>query len=156
MCDVKDTHTRHRPIRVDQELWDAFGALVGDRNRSAVIRDFLRWYIGEPGAEMPARPADGKPERPDDAEGLRKQLQKARNELVHRLSKEPVFSSDLSEALSPLEFRILVLMAEGIAESEVAAELKMSRRRLDEHVKTIAGKVRSGAKIYTPVDEPSD
>ncbi|MEV6035985.1 hypothetical protein AB0L65_32855 [Nonomuraea sp. NPDC052116] len=53
---MKDTHTRHRPIRVDAELWDAFGALVGDRNRSAVIREFIRWYVGERGAKLPRPP----------------------------------------------------------------------------------------------------
>lgn len=59
---VKDTHTRHRPIRVDDALWDAFGAIVGERNRSAVIRDFIRWYIGERGARLPRPPkANAKP-----------------------------------------------------------------------------------------------
>lgn len=56
MCDMKDTHTRHRPIRVDDDLWDAFGAIVGVRNRSKVIRDFIRWFVGVPGAEIPQRP----------------------------------------------------------------------------------------------------
>ncbi|MEV4181664.1 hypothetical protein AB0J28_09475 [Streptosporangium canum] len=53
---MKDTHTRHRPIRVDDDLWVAFGRLVGERNRSAVIRDFIRWYVGERGAKAPKRP----------------------------------------------------------------------------------------------------
>lgn len=53
---VKDTHTPHRPIRVEDELWDSFGALVGARNRSSVIRDFIRWYIGMRGAKLPERP----------------------------------------------------------------------------------------------------
>jgi hypothetical protein len=64
ICLVKDTHTRHRPIRVDDELWAAFGALVGDRNRSAVIREFLRWYVGERGAKLP-RPPKNTPEPSD-------------------------------------------------------------------------------------------
>jgi hypothetical protein len=62
ICHVKDTHTKHRPIRVDAELWTAFGQLVGDRNRSAVIREFIRWYVGERGAKLPRPPkADAEP-----------------------------------------------------------------------------------------------
>ncbi|WP_141703724.1 hypothetical protein [Planobispora rosea] len=57
---MKDSHTPNRPIRVDAELWDAFGALVGPRNRSAILRDFIRWYIRERGARLPDRPT---PER---------------------------------------------------------------------------------------------
>lgn len=56
MCGMKETHTPNRPIRVEAELWDAFGRLVGPRNRSAVIRDFIRWYIRERGATLPKRP----------------------------------------------------------------------------------------------------
>lgn len=56
MTCVKDSHTRHRPIRIDGELWAAFGKLVGERNRSEVIRDFIRWYVGERGAKLPERP----------------------------------------------------------------------------------------------------
>lgn len=62
---VKDTHTRHRPIRVDADLWAAFGRLVGERNRSAVIRDFIRWYVGERGAKLPRPP---KPSEDADAD----------------------------------------------------------------------------------------
>ncbi|RCG27200.1 hypothetical protein DQ384_26130 [Sphaerisporangium album] len=64
---MKDTHTRHRPIRVDTELWEAFGRLVGVRNRSAMIRDFIRWYIGIPGAELPKRPEPAKRSKPAGA-----------------------------------------------------------------------------------------
>ncbi len=60
--DVKETHTKHRPIRVEDELWAAFGRLVGVRNRTAVIRDFIRWYVRERGAKLPRRP--GLPTRP--------------------------------------------------------------------------------------------
>lgn len=56
MCGMKDTHTPNRPIRVEDELWAEFGRLVGVRNRSAVIRDFIRWYVGERGAARPKRP----------------------------------------------------------------------------------------------------
>ena len=50
--------TARQTIRVDEELWTAFGksaeAMGGDR--SAVLRDFMRWHIGEADASQPARP----------------------------------------------------------------------------------------------------
>ena len=55
------THTPHRPIRVPTARWNAFGALVGLRNRAAVVNAFIAWYIGEPGAKLPRPP---KRERP--------------------------------------------------------------------------------------------
>lgn len=53
-------HRPQRPIRVEKELWDPFGAAVGDRRRSEVLREFIRWYLREPGAKLPDRP----PRRP--------------------------------------------------------------------------------------------
>jgi predicted GIY-YIG superfamily endonuclease len=47
--------TPNRPIRVESELWDAFGAVVGHRQRSGLIRDFIRWYLGRTD-ELPERP----------------------------------------------------------------------------------------------------
>jgi hypothetical protein len=44
-----------RRLRVDEELWEAFG-IVAEPDRSAVIRDFMRWYVRETGAKMPKRP----------------------------------------------------------------------------------------------------
>jgi hypothetical protein len=51
--------TPARPIRVDQELWDAFGQAVtaGDTDRSAALRAFMGWYARKPGAKLPTRPA---------------------------------------------------------------------------------------------------
>lgn len=49
------SHTPHRPIRVDDDLWTKFGRLVG-RDRSDVVRQFIRWYVREPGAKLPQRP----------------------------------------------------------------------------------------------------
>ncbi len=49
------SNTPTRPIRVDPALWEAFGA-VADPDRSAVLREFMRWYVREPGAKMPKRP----------------------------------------------------------------------------------------------------
>lgn len=55
--DVSDDRpTPIRPIRVEAALWEAFGRLVGPRNRSAVIREFIRWYVRERGAQLPKRP----------------------------------------------------------------------------------------------------
>lgn len=41
-------------IRIDEELWRRFGEEAGDR--TAVIREFIRWYVREPSARMPRRP----------------------------------------------------------------------------------------------------
>jgi hypothetical protein len=48
--------TPTRPIRIDPELWERFGE-VADPDRSAVLRDFIRWYVGEPGVKAPKRPS---------------------------------------------------------------------------------------------------
>jgi hypothetical protein len=52
--------TPTRPIRIDLDLWDRFGALA-EPDRSAVIREFVRWFVREPGAKLPQRP---RPESP--------------------------------------------------------------------------------------------
>lgn len=49
-------HTPTVPVRVDPDLWDHFGAVVGPRNRSDVLRQFMRWTVREQGAKLPARP----------------------------------------------------------------------------------------------------
>jgi hypothetical protein len=53
--------TARQTIRVDEALWDRFAevATLDETDRSAVLREFIRWYIGEPGADMPQRPAAG-------------------------------------------------------------------------------------------------
>ncbi|MEU4410698.1 hypothetical protein AB0F88_39860 [Streptosporangium sp. NPDC023963] len=56
---MKETHTPHRPIRVDDELWEKFGQLVGERNRAAIVREFIRWFVRERGAKLPRRPDAG-------------------------------------------------------------------------------------------------
>jgi len=62
-----DRHrTPRRPIGVPDDEWDELGRLVGDRNRSDVVRSFIRALLRRPGARMP-RPADF--ERRDDASG---------------------------------------------------------------------------------------
>lgn len=47
--------TPMRTIRLDDDLWRALGDATDDR--SATIRDFARWYVREPGAKLPRRPA---------------------------------------------------------------------------------------------------
>lgn len=53
---AKETHTTARPIRIPDEDWADFGELVGDRERSRLVRDFIAWYVRRPKAKLPARP----------------------------------------------------------------------------------------------------
>jgi hypothetical protein len=50
--------TRNRTIRVDDDLWNRAGdeAHKVGTDRATVIKEFLRWYVGEPDADLPARP----------------------------------------------------------------------------------------------------
>lgn len=45
---------------MEDHLWDAFGEAVErvspENDRSAVIRELVRWYVSEPGAKLPERP----------------------------------------------------------------------------------------------------
>ncbi len=43
-------------IRVDADLWRLFGQ-VADPDRTSVLREFIRWYVREPGVTMPRRSA---------------------------------------------------------------------------------------------------
>lgn len=43
----------HRHLRVDDDLWDQFGAAVGDGNRSDVLKQFMLWYVQTPDAHLP-------------------------------------------------------------------------------------------------------
>lgn len=54
--------TPTKPVRVDADLWERFGAAAEGQgtDRSALIRDFMRWYIGDPKAKMPRRPTPEK------------------------------------------------------------------------------------------------
>ena len=45
------------PGAVPQGRWDAFGALVGIRDRARIVNEFIAWFVGEPGAKLPKRPA---------------------------------------------------------------------------------------------------
>lgn len=52
--------TKARPIVMTEDLWKDFARAVAEvdpeTNRSAVVRSFVRWYVGEPGAKLPERP----------------------------------------------------------------------------------------------------
>ena len=41
-------------IRIEDDLWRRFGVLAGDR--TATLREFIRWFMREPDARMPRRP----------------------------------------------------------------------------------------------------
>lgn len=47
--------TPTRPIRIDPALWERFGE-VAEPDRSTVLREFIRWYVGETGVKAPKRP----------------------------------------------------------------------------------------------------
>jgi len=50
----------------DSSEWDEFGEASASQNteRSGVLREFIRWYLRKPGAELPKRPGD----KPDASE----------------------------------------------------------------------------------------
>lgn len=46
----------NRAFRMDDlDIWRLFGE-VAQPDRSAVLRDFIRWYVRLPGAQLPKRP----------------------------------------------------------------------------------------------------
>lgn len=47
--------TPRQSVRVEKELWDKAGEVLGERNRGAAIRDYLRWVTYETD-ELPRRP----------------------------------------------------------------------------------------------------
>lgn len=49
-----------RTIRIDSELWDGFGEVARQlrTTRSEMIRSYLLWLLGQPGARPPSRPLD--------------------------------------------------------------------------------------------------
>lgn len=50
-------HTPVRSIRMDDETWGELGDVAGERNRSAVINELVRWYLGR--GRAPKRPHRG-------------------------------------------------------------------------------------------------
>ena len=60
MADEGDTNnTKARTIRMEDELWGPLGpaALTNGLDRSKLLRQFARWYLSVPGAQLPQRPA---------------------------------------------------------------------------------------------------
>lgn len=53
---ARETHTTARPVRIPEEDWVEFGKLVGDRERSRLVREFIAWYLRRPKAVLPKRP----------------------------------------------------------------------------------------------------
>ena len=47
--------TARQTVRIDEALWETFGE-IAEPDRSSVLRDFIRWYVREPGAKPPKRP----------------------------------------------------------------------------------------------------
>lgn len=58
VADDSENISKPRTIRLEQNLWDALGpaALANGHDRSSVIRQLVRWYLTEPGAQLPQRP----------------------------------------------------------------------------------------------------
>ncbi len=50
-----DGHTPLRPLRIPDDEWEAFGQLVGDRNRTQAVREFIRWRLRWPASKQPER-----------------------------------------------------------------------------------------------------
>ena len=47
--------TFNKTVRIEEDLWDRAGQIAGAQGltRAAVINAFLRWYVGEPDAQLP-------------------------------------------------------------------------------------------------------
>lgn len=60
-----DSENKPRTIRMEQDLWDKLGpaAMANGHDRSGLIKQFVRWYLRIPGAQLPQRP-DAADERP--------------------------------------------------------------------------------------------
>lgn len=63
-----DGYAPIRAVRIDDELWESLGALEGRRRRSALIREFIRWYLRMPGGKLPRRPSAAVLTAPGDPE----------------------------------------------------------------------------------------
>lgn len=53
---------KQRVLRgIDEQLAEDFDAAAkrSDSDRSSVTRQLWEWYVGRPGAKLPARPAEG-------------------------------------------------------------------------------------------------
>ena len=48
-------HTRLRQLRIPDDEWEALGKAVGDRNRTRLVREYIRWHLRWPGNTQPTR-----------------------------------------------------------------------------------------------------
>ncbi|GAA2361007.1 hypothetical protein Cme02nite_38480 [Catellatospora methionotrophica] len=56
--------TQRVAIRIEEDLWERFGE-AAHPNRSTVLREFIRWYLTEPGTKRPTRPLRDYHDAPD-------------------------------------------------------------------------------------------
>jgi hypothetical protein len=73
--DTETSYDPQRKIRAPDDEWEPFEAATravhpeGRSPRSRVIREFIRWYMRRPGAQLPKRPPAGpwsNPARPEE------------------------------------------------------------------------------------------
>lgn len=52
--------TARQTVRIDEGLWEALGRLAQEHgtDRTAVLRDYVRWTTGDPDAPEPVRLAE--------------------------------------------------------------------------------------------------
>jgi hypothetical protein len=50
--------TKHRSVRIDDKDWADLAARAPGGDRAAVIKEFIRWYLGRDDADLPERPVD--------------------------------------------------------------------------------------------------
>lgn len=50
-----ERHTPLRPLRIPDDEWEALGQAVGDRNRTRLLREYIRWHLRWPGNAQPTR-----------------------------------------------------------------------------------------------------
>ncbi|MCA1191672.1 hypothetical protein [Saccharopolyspora sp. 6V] len=62
----KDTHTKPRQIRIPDADWQEFeeAAAQAGTTRSALVQDFVRWYLRREKAKLPRRPTPAAPQHP--------------------------------------------------------------------------------------------
>jgi hypothetical protein len=72
---AKDTHGTNRAVRMRDE-WEDLGEAAGERRRTTVITQLVRWYLRYPGAKLPERP----PARDWEARHAERAAEKAERE----------------------------------------------------------------------------
>lgn len=57
-------HTPLRQLRIPDDEWKPFGALVGDRERTSDVRAYIRWRLRNPDVVLPERPVGSEEKTP--------------------------------------------------------------------------------------------